>query len=420
MVLPLEAALASVAGVERITSSATDGEATIRLEVADVDRALAASLERVNAVDLPADAERPLLSAPTTHPHRALLVAPSPEAADALAVELRRTPSVRFVRSGATEPKVVVEADSRTLAAHGIDLAKLAAAIDAASVSSPGGSMVVRVLETVDVESIGSMVVVVRPDGVPLYVKDVATVRVERPGGETVVEVAADEPVTKAGARRYTDDGCRVVGAARVTFDGPRAVMATTVGSCDVVFGVEEGTAYAFCDETGLAAWRDRIAKTPGLKLESIDGAGYRTKTYRLAREAVTDDLRAKLTKLGVVFRIPVPRPELDVRLSKQGRALGLTQSALAHAIRAELQGIPAARDVTVRLASPPDDITKVTVPLPNGQRVPLTAVAEIRHMLATTIHRTNQRRDVPVMVSARDHAPVASAIEKLTQATKN
>ncbi|WP_302139339.1 efflux RND transporter permease subunit [Halomonas alkalicola] len=107
-------------------------------------------------------------------------------------------------------------------------------------------------------------------------------------------------------------------------------------------------------------------------------------------------------------------KPQLEIRLSPEGRALGLTGGDLAGQLRAPLQGITALEqfigrhEISVEVRLPAEarqslaDLYRLPIRTPDGRQVPLARVAEIElGRAATTLQRIDGRRIINVTADA-------------------
>src|SRR5690554_869684 len=106
--------------------------------------------------------------------------------------------------------------------------------------------------------------------------------------------------------------------------------------------------------------------------------------------------------------------PQLEIRLSPVGRALGLTGADLAGQLRAPLQGITALEqfvgrhEISVEVRLPAEarrslaDLERLPIRTPEGRQVPLARVADLSlGRAATTLERIDGRRIISVTADA-------------------
>jgi len=197
VVLAIEEAVGSLDGVKEIRASATEGAATINIELllgTDPDRALndiKGAVDRIGS--FPENVERPTVSIISTRQQviAVVLYGDVEEATlRAVAENTRRTllhdqriSSVEL--SGARPLEISVEVPQRKLRQHGLTLTEIASRIRAASVEVPGGGVktdggevLLRTTERRDRgEEFGRIIVSSRPDGSQLRLQDIAVVK---------------------------------------------------------------------------------------------------------------------------------------------------------------------------------------------------------------------------------------------------
>jgi len=190
--------------------------------------------------------------------------------------------------------------------------------------------------------------------------------------------------------------------------------------------------------------WREKtgqIAGVESLRFESDRGGPGRGPglTVELSHRdtAVLDRAAADLA--GVLQEFPQVRdvddgvaagkPQLDFRLTPEGRALGLTSSDVARQLRAAFHGIEALKqqrgrnEVTVLVRLPEAeraseyDIEQLLIRTPGGRDVPLAGIAtlERRHAYAD-ISRRDGRRTLEVSADVVPQDQVGRILETLNQ----
>lgn len=120
-------------------------------------------------------------------------------------------------------------------------------------------------------------------------------------------------------------------------------------------------------------------------------------------------------------------KPQLEVRLSPEGRALGLTGADLAGQLRAPLQGITALEqfvgrhEISVEVRLPAEarrslaDLHRLPIRTPEGNQVPLARIAEIElGRAATTLQRIDGRRIINVTADTAQDADVNQVMATL------
>jgi len=201
-----EEQLKSVSGLVKMESESTDGQATVNLTFltgTDLDTALirvSNALEQVPSY--PLDAEKPVISTVNANnsPIAWFILEPDPEhpqpfegdvstlfnlVDNAVKPELERVPGVAAANTfGGREMEMQVIVDPAKLAARGVTISQLAAALDRENDNISGGDFpegkrryVVRVLGAYESEEEVADVVVAVRGGSPIYVRDVAEVR---------------------------------------------------------------------------------------------------------------------------------------------------------------------------------------------------------------------------------------------------
>ena len=120
-------------------------------------------------------------------------------------------------------------------------------------------------------------------------------------------------------------------------------------------------------------------------------------------------------------------KPQLEIRLSAEGRSLGLTGNDLAQALRGPLQGATALEqfvgrsEVSVEVKLPSDsrnslnDFYQLPVRTPDGPSVPLSRVADISLSQASSgLERINGRRIITVTADAEEGPPINQVLATL------
>ncbi|OAZ89419.1 efflux RND transporter permease subunit [Halomonas sp. G11] len=120
-------------------------------------------------------------------------------------------------------------------------------------------------------------------------------------------------------------------------------------------------------------------------------------------------------------------KPQLEMRLSSEGRSLGLSGSDLAQALRGPLQGATALEqfvgrsEVSVEVRLPEEnrnslnELYRLPVRTPDGLSVPLSRVADISLSQASSgLERINGRRVITVTADAEDDLPINQVLATL------
>ncbi|WP_434986627.1 efflux RND transporter permease subunit [Vreelandella zhaodongensis] len=122
-------------------------------------------------------------------------------------------------------------------------------------------------------------------------------------------------------------------------------------------------------------------------------------------------------------------KPQLEMRLSAEGRALGLTGSDLAQALRSPLQGATAIeqfvgrREVSVEVRLPPEDrdslneLYRLPVRTPDGLSVPLARVADITlSQASSSLQRIDGRRIITVTADSEGDQAINQVLATLQE----
>ena len=197
VVLAIEEAVGSLDGIKEIRASATEGAATVNIELllgTDTDRALneiRGAIDRI--ASFPENVERPSVSVISTGQQVVSLVlyGDVDEATLRAVAQNTRTTLLHDQRitsvelSGVRPLEISVEVPQRKLRQHRLTLTQIASRIRAASVEVPGGGVkteagevLLRTAERRDRgEEFGSIIVSSRPDGSQLRLRDIAVVK---------------------------------------------------------------------------------------------------------------------------------------------------------------------------------------------------------------------------------------------------
>ena len=177
-------------------------------------------------------------------------------------------------------------------------------------------------------------------------------------------------------------------------------------------------------DATELAkAWRANYVETPEVAV-TIQSPRATTLIVEIVhadmsvlRHASRQVAAVAMSKPGLVARVIDGdlTPDLEVQLSAAGRALGVTEFALARAVRAHRDGVEVMRvqegatetSIVLRTSESFDStagLARLPIRTPQGTHVPLGHVASITTSLAAVaIHRVNGHRALYVAVSVED-----------------
>ncbi len=178
------------------------------------------------------------------------------------------------------------------------------------------------------------------------------------------------------------------------------------------------------------ALWRKKIGDIPGIEALSIDsdmvhmGANidiqlaHKDYSVLIAAADRLKDAMAQYPGLGdIADSHSEGKREIKIRLTREGRVLGVTEESLGRQIRAAYYGAEALRfqrgrdEVKVMVRYPERDrrslasLDDLRIRLPGGGEIPLRRVATIQYGLGySTINRTDQKRviDVTATVSGK------------------
>ncbi|MGK0500631.1 MAG: multidrug efflux pump subunit AcrB [Oceanicoccus sp.] len=185
--------------------------------------------------------------------------------------------------------------------------------------------------------------------------------------------------------------------------------------------------------------WRENIGDLPGVKALSVDAnAGFGG--FPVSIELKSDDLNqlrlaAQEIKLALqpfdgVFDVrdtfDAGGPEVDIRITREGEALGLGQAELARQVRqaffgAEIQRLQRGRDeVRVYVRFPEaqrqslETLRAMWIQLPNGSKVPFEVVGKVVESTGvSTITRINRSRIVKVLADVDKTITSSSAVTR-------
>ncbi len=197
VVLAVEEAVRGIDGVKKVTSSATEGQASTFVELllnTDKDRALndvKSTIDRITS--FPEDVERPTVSLLSNRQQViSLVLYGDVDEATLRAVgensrrALLQDPRITYIELSGIRPlEISIEIPQAQLRKHGLTLDEVAARVRAASVELPGGAVktqggevLLRTTERRDRgDEFGSIILLSEADGSQVRVRDVATVR---------------------------------------------------------------------------------------------------------------------------------------------------------------------------------------------------------------------------------------------------
>ena len=191
-------------------------------------------------------------------------------------------------------------------------------------------------------------------------------------------------------------------------------------------------TAFAF-----IRAWRDEIAEHPLLETLAMRGdrsgpggdaidirlTGASEHVLKTAAEAVKGALTKYPAASGVEDDLAYDRPELLVKLTPKGEALGFTMETVSAALRQRLDGIEAvklARDtdeVIIKIRLPKADVRasylhEATLPVPSGGFIALAEIATFSEVNGfSAIRRNNGERRIVITGDLSDDATEAGRV---------
>lgn len=197
IVLAVEEAVRGIDGVERVTSTAAEGTASVQVELltgADLDAVqndVKVAVDRIQS--FPEEAERPVVSAAPAVRNVIAVIVHGDLSHDVLrqtaervrAGLLAETAVTQTELSGVPPREIAVEVPQATLRAYGLTLDGVANAIRAASIELPGGAVraaggevLVRTTERRDVGSeFADITLISRADGTRVKLGDIAAIR---------------------------------------------------------------------------------------------------------------------------------------------------------------------------------------------------------------------------------------------------
>ena len=193
-----------------------------------------------------------------------------------------------------------------------------------------------------------------------------------------------------------------------------------------------------FLTQDLINQWRDNIGSIAGVKSLEIyslgPGSGQDLQVELSSNDFqeladAADDLRQKLSQYEGVYDLKTSydegNPELQIELTDQAQALGLTYNDIATQLRYAIFGFEAQRiqrgrdEIRVKVRYPEhernqiSDLQEIRIRTPEGGSVPLQVVAELNQTSElTTIDRIDKKR--VVFVSGRTDKSVVSASEVL------
>lgn len=148
--------------------------------------------------------------------------------------------------------------------------------------------------------------------------------------------------------------------------------------------------------------------------------------------EAAAERLATDLAEYGLTdidSGLGDGKPQLEMRLSAEGRALGLTGSDLAQALRGPLQGATAVEqfvgrsEISVEVRLPPEnrsslnELYRLPVRTPDGLSVPLARVADITlSQASSSLQRIDGRRVITVTADSESDQAINQTLSTLQE----
>ena len=362
---PLEEALREHPDVQHVFTRASEGRAVlhVRFRPESPDPAMPSGVARVREVVepmgelLPEGVLLPLVqpSEPTSHP---AFLLPDPQQVDAITDALERQPEIVQVRVWGRPTGTILTLDPERLATTGLSVEAVSSALAAAdplrlepwSAEALGA---LRVRADVSVDMLGTLSDA-EPDPFVTDARGRPAVLIEVVGASSAKDAGTHELV--ALEHRVDVTGTEVPAA-----DGQTA----TVRTADRVSVYFESAA---SQERAIAAW----TTIPGLRVRPV--RSHAQQLLVVAPEGVPPALPSELP---VVPLLSAGAPELQIRIDRdRARRLGLSEVAVAQAIRSSRDGVPIRPGLTVRVEVS-ESLTDLAIPLPTGGTIPLSAVVE-------------------------------------------
>jgi len=206
IILQIEDRISSIDGIKEIDSQAAEGRATVTALIKkgeDVDQVLADIKSEVDRITtFPEEAEKPVITKLTNRNEVISLVVYGPasprslrEQAEAIRDELLALDEITQVELGGVRPyEISIEVDEATLRHYGLTLDEIARRIRAASIDLPagaikaaGGEVLIRTKgKRYTGREYGDIIIIGRPDGSAVRLRDIATIRDQFADTDTV------------------------------------------------------------------------------------------------------------------------------------------------------------------------------------------------------------------------------------------
>jgi multidrug efflux pump subunit AcrB len=173
----------------------------------------------------------------------------------------------------------------------------------------------------------------------------------------------------------------------------------------------------------GVASAATRALRGPASDDIAIQFFGASSDVLKKASQEAQSELARFKAVSGLEDNLAYDKPELLVRLTPKGEALGFSTARVAKALRARLDGIEAtffargSHEVKVKVRLPDAVVGRsylhqAKLPLPGGGFVPLTSIATIIEKQGfSVIRRENGERVVMVYGELEDDAKVRDEI---------
>ncbi len=437
----LEAAIARIPGVRSVRSLSVPGRFHLTVLVAPESdpSGVRARVEETLASGLPVEAIAHL--PPVADPlGRAVAFWFEPGGLDPADARRRfqTATGVADVLTPGAGTKTRIELDRDRLAAHGLSVSEVVAALTRA--------------HALDAAAAGA--VVVRSGEAPILVRDVATFRSEtaipglldgrpvqaglvrmRPGADPAALRSPEERIRLldwplAHFQIDLPDGAAGTGELLEALDRAARIppvehaLLLRMDAVHLFLRFAPGTPV----DEGARAVLASLASFPGVRAfpESIPGSKGRWVDVAIAGPEMdvlvelatrAAGIAAGLEGVGAV-RVTgsVSAPELTIRPDLERLAeLGIEARDVIETTRAHLLGIPVGREIEVWLGGGPgsDVLADLAVPTSSGELVPLSAIASVERVVGARLLRWNGRRVAGARLWATSEAPIEETLER-------
>lgn len=267
--------------------------------------------------------------------------------------------------------------------------------------------------------------------------------RAESDQVQATVTLPVGSPI--AEDRRIRDQLMEAATALSSQADGPRfaASRAQVDGdSLNVRLTIERDTLTDWPPSRVARTWREEVGDIVGAQAVRFEsdfggpGAGAAltlslahpdSRALEAAATRLADELAEFEGLTDIDSGLADGKPQLELRLSTEGLALGLTGADLAAQLRGPLQGVTAIEqfigrhEISIEVRLPPEErdslghLHQLPIRTADGLVVPLARVAEI-HLgrAATTLERLDGRRQISVTADAVDDTQVNQVVTTL------